>query len=230
MADDDNFFALAPSDGAPPAGDAPIVLGDAPPSSEGDLFGAAAPASTEDAHIGDVNETDNAFAEAPSGDDNVFALPPAEAASGDEPIVLGGAPDDAAAADALTEEATPPVDTGPSPMQKWNDEWQETLKTRKDEENTKKAEMLEASKIALENFQKEREMKRENKMAKNREDEQAKLEAIEADLENDNSWQRVCKMVELSHDSTDESEDVKRMRDALIYLKNDAARAEVLGS
>ena len=225
MADDDNFFAVAPSDGAPPAGDAPIVLGDAPPSSEGDFFGA--PPATE-GHIGDVNETDNAFAEAPA-DDNVFALPPAE--GGDEPIVLGGepAPDDAAA-DALTEEATPPVDTGPSPMQKWNDEWQETLKNRKEEENTKKAEMLEAARVALENFQKEREMKRENKMAKNREDEQAKLEAIEADLENDNSWQRVCKMVELSHDSTDASEDVKRMRDALIYLKNDAARAEVLGS
>ena len=225
MSDDDNFFAIAPSDGAPPAAeDTPIVLGDAPPTAEGDFFGAPPAAPSED-HIGDVNETDNAFAAAPSaGDDNVFVLPPAEETSGDAPIVLGGG-DDAAAG-----EVAPPVDTGPSPMQKWNEEWQETLKARKEEESAKKAEMLEAARVALENFQKEREMKRENKMAKNREDEQAKLEAIEADLENDNSWQRVCKMVELSHDSTDESQDVKRMRDALIYLKNDAARAEVLGS
>lgn len=221
MADDDNFFAIAPSDGAPPAAeDTPIVLGDAPPA-EGDFFGAPPAAPSED-HIGDVNETDNAFAEAPAPTDNAFVLPPAEATSGDEPIVLGG--------DAADADVAPPVDTGPSPMQKWNEEWQETLKARKDEEAAKKAEMLEAARVALENFQKEREMKRENKMAKNREDEQAKLEAIEADLENDNSWQRVCKMVELSHDSTDESQDVKRMRDALIYLKNDAARAEVLGS
>ena len=65
-------------------------------------------------------------------------------------------------------------------------------------------------------------------MTKNREEEQAKLEAIEADLENDNSWQRVCKMIELSHDSTAKSEDVKRMRDVLILLKNEPTRAEAL--
>ena len=229
--DEDNFFAVAPGDGAPPAEDAPIVLGDAPPAAEGDFFGAppaddGAPA----AFIGDVNETDNAFA-APADDnfaDDAFAAPPAE--DDDGAIILGGAPPEAGDDDAAAEEEAPIVPTGPSPMQKWNNEWQETLSKRKDEENEKKAEMLEAARIALENFQKEREMKREAKMAKNREDEQAKLEAIEADLENDNSWQRVCKMVELSHDSTDAAQDVKRMRDALIYLKNDTARAEVLGS
>ena len=226
---DDNFFAVAP-DGGAPEGDAPILLGDAPPS-DGDFFGAPpAEDNPSGAFIGDVNEAPpmddmNAFAAAPSDDPfgaaptDAFAAPP-----GDNPIILGGPPPEG---DAPAEPAEP---AGPSPMQKWNDEWQETLKTRKDEENNKKAEMLEAARVALENFQKEREIKREAKMAKNREDEQAKLEAIEADLENDNSWQRVCKMVELSHDSTDKSEDVKRMRDALIYLKNDTARAEVLGS
>lgn len=227
---DDNFFAVAPADGAPPApeGDAPIVLGDAPPADGGGDFFGAPPAEENPAaaFIGDVNEAPaadmDAFASPPA--DDAFAAPPAE----DTPIILGGAPPDAGAAP--EEPAEPAVPLGPSPMQKWNDEWQETLKTRKDEENAKKAELLEAARVAMENFQKEREMKRESKMAKNREDEQAKLEAIEADLENDNSWQRVCKMVELSHDSTEKAEDVKRMRDALIYLKNDTARAEVLGS
>jgi hypothetical protein len=78
----------------------------------------------------------------------------------------------------------------------------------------------------MEEFTAQREAKREAKMAANRADEQAKLEAIEADLENDNSWQRVCKMVELSHDS--ESADVKRMRDVMILLKNDTDKAAIL--
>jgi Clathrin light chain len=228
--DDDNFFAVAPD-----SGDAPIMLGEAPPGDGGDFYSSmpgedVAPAAS---FIGDVNETDNAFA-APSDDDmdafgsppdDAFAAPPSE----DAPIILGGPPPEVEDGDPEDEPA-PVVPAGPSPMQMWNDEWQETLLVRKEEDNAKKAEYLEAARVALENFQKEREMKREAKMAKNREDEQAKLEAIEADLENDNSWQKVCKLVELSHDSTDKAEDVKRMRDALIYLKNDPARAEVLGS
>jgi Clathrin light chain len=67
-------------------------------------------------------------------------------------------------------------------------------------------------------------------MAKNRQDEQEKLEAIEADLENDNSWQRVCKMVDLSHDAAEGSADVSRMRDVLIFLKNDTTKALELGA
>ena len=90
--------------------------------------------------------------------------------------------------------------------------------------------MVEAARVTMETFSKDRETKRETKMAKNREDEQAKLEAIEADLENDNSWQRVCKMVELSHDSTEDAEDVKRMRDCLILLKNEPSRATAVGA
>merc|ERR1712226_716831 len=106
------------------------------------------------------------------------------------------------------EEPTEPAE--PSPMQKWNEEWQETLKKRKEEENECKAKYLEEARVEMEKFNAERELKRQGKMTKNREDEQAKLEAIEADLENDNSWQRVCKLVELSHDSANDGEDVKR--------------------
>ena len=183
-------------------------------------------------------------------DNEFFAVPPsgdAPPAAGEEPIILGEAPP----ADFATPPAEepflgdvteppaaddviglpPPVvtDNGePTPMQKWNEEWQETLKARKEEETARKAELVEAAKLDLETFQQERAVKREAKLAKNREDEQAKLEAIEADLENDNSWQRVCKMIELSHDSTAKSADVKRMRDVLILLKNEPTRAEAL--
>lgn len=198
MSEDADFFAVPPSSDA--VGDDPIILGDASPM---DFAAAptdafASPPVDDSPYMGDVTD----------------APPP----TSDEPIVLGG-PD----------EMPPPEEsTGPSPMQKWNEEWQETLKQRKEEENAKKAELLEEARIAMETFQAEREARRQAKMAKNREDEQAKLEAIEADLENDNSWQRVCKMVELSHDSTAKSADVKRMRDVLILLKNEPTRAEAL--
>lgn len=214
---DDDFFTAPPADAPPPA------EGD-----DGDFFGSA-PAPAGESYLGDVNETDTGFAALPPSENEFEALPPSD----DAPIILGGHPPSEAEA-ALDDEQeaalAAPVSSLPSAMQKWNEEWQETLKARKDQENAKKAELLEKARVDLENFQKERESKREAKMAKNREDEQAKLEAIEADLENDNSWQRVCKMVELTHDSTEAAEDAKRMRDVLIYLKNDTSRAEVLGS
>jgi hypothetical protein len=157
-----------------------------------------------------------------SGGYDAFSAPPAE----DAPIILAPPSED----EICVETAEPPEPAEPSPMQKWNAEWLETLAARKDEENAKKAEMVEGARATKELFQKDREIKRDAKMSKNREDEQIKLEAIEADLENDNSWQRVCKMVELSHDGVDDSEDVKRMRDSLILLKNEPSRAAAVGA
>lgn len=137
--------------------------------------------------------------------------------------MLGGPPP---VEEPVEEEPVEPA--GPTPMQKWNEEWQAVLLERKDAENAKKAEYIAAAEESMKTFHEQRESKREAKIAKNRQDEQAKLEAIEADLENDNSWQRVCKMVELSHDSAKEAADVKRMRDTMILLKNDAPRAIAL--
>jgi hypothetical protein len=233
--DDDQFFAELPGEDAPPLAGSEdggfTFLGDA-----GETFSPAA-------YVGDVHEgvgdmgfagapVDDAYAPPPMEDD--FAMPPAE----DAPIVLGPpigdvtdeSPDvfanvggeDAAAAQAVT--------TVPSAMQKFNEEWQVTLAARKDEEIAMKAEHVESARVALEQFQKERELKREAKMSKNREDEQAKLEAIEADLENDNSWQRVCKLVDLSHDSAEAGEDTKRMRDVFILLKNEQGLAAKVGA
>jgi hypothetical protein len=168
------------------------------------------------------------FAAAPEPEEmDAFAVP-------DTPIILAGPPPEAEepVEDDLVETVPEalPASMEPSFMQKWNEEWQITLNERKQEEDTKQAEMEAAAKAFLVKFQADKEAKREGKMAKNREDEQAKLEAIEADLENDNSWQRVCKMVELSHDGAHEGEDVKKMRDVLILLKNDAPRASAVGA
>jgi hypothetical protein len=116
----------------------------------------------------------------------------------------------------------------PAPMTLWNNEWQVTLKDRKDEENAQKGAALEKAEMDLSELQAQREKKRESRISNNRADEQEKLEAIEADLENDNSWQRVVKMVELNQDAAEESKDCSRMKDVLILLKNDSDRAAIL--
>ena len=177
-------------------------------------------------------EDDYAPPEDPYAEDDYIGEVDETAMGGEAPIVLGAPDDDGMMMmmdqDVVPEEPEEP--TGPSPMQIWNEQWQETLLVRKDEENAKKAEFIESARLEMEEFETSREQKRENKMAKNRQDEQEKLEAIEADLENDNSWQRVCKMVDLSHDAVQDSVDVSRMRDVLIFLKNDTAKAVELGA
>jgi hypothetical protein len=237
---DDNFFGMPPSD-APPAPEGEAVeeandggftlLGEAPAEADAPFLGDVHEAPPADMGFADDMgfagaPADAGFASPPDGyeasPDHAFAAPPAE----DAPIILGEpAPEDP---ETVEEELEEPSE--PSAMQKWNADWQETLSSRKDEENAMKAEMVEASRLSMEDFQKDRETKREGRMSKNREDEQAKLEAIEADLENDNSWQRVCKMVELSHDGAEDTEDVKRMRDVLILLKNEPLRAASVGA
>jgi Clathrin light chain len=220
MDDDDNYFASPPSD------DAPIVL--APPSDDpfggggGDFGDFAAPA---DSNYGD-------FVHAPDSNNNegtpAYLGDVNEAPAGF--MMMGGDDADVLGVEDVADDEEPPVPTGPTPMQVWNEGWQALLLERKDAENSKKAELLQAAESELAAFQAEREQKREAAMRKNREDEQVKLEAIEADLENDNSWQRVCKMVELQHDSTQKSQDVKRMRDVMILLKNDPTKAQTLAA
>lgn len=112
-----------------------------------------------------------------------------------------------------------------TPMAKWNEEWQITLQSRKDDESSTKAAHIAKAEADIAAFQAEREKCREARMAKNRSDEQDKLEAIEADLENDNSWQKVVKMIELNQDSSEGAVDTSRMKDILVLLKNDPAVA-----
>jgi hypothetical protein len=197
--DEDNAFAAPPSDYVSDfTGDAPIVLGP-PDDYDGDNLGFAAPPPEE--FVGTVDEV-------------LIMAPP----KGEDAYVLEEA----------SEQAQQIVAIEPSAMAKFNEAWQQTLVERKDEENSFKAEYIAKAEETLKNFAAQREQKRENKMKANRADEQGKLEAIEADLENDNSWQKVCKMVELNLESQTDSADIKRMRDVLIVLKNDTQKATLL--
>ena len=218
MADEQTSAFFAPADSEPPVvTDEPILLAPAPDMTD---FAAAptdfaAPPTTDAGFLGEV---DAAVEETP------MQLP-------EDGAILLGAPPAELPVEPVEAALPEPVEEEPaelSPMAKWNQEWQVTLRERKDAENAAKAEAVETAHADLAAFQAERELKREAKMAKNRSDEQEKLEAIEADLENDNSWQRVVKMVELNHDSSEGSADVGRMKDVMIFLKNEPDRALVL--
>lgn len=238
MEGEDAFFAAPPADAdafaAPPA---EADMGDAADQGFAFVGGDAAPLGEEAAapFVGDVNEApaDMGFAGADPAEGDAFAAPPADMDAFAAPPTEDGAIILGAPAGEMPVDDVPPTPiepSEPSAMKKWNEDWQETLATRKTEEDEKKAEMVEQARLVMEQFGKDREAKREAKMSKNREDEQAKLEAIEADLENDNSWQKVSKMVELTHDGAEDAEDVKRMRDVLILLKNEPSRAEAVGA
>jgi len=200
------------------------------PAGEGDFFGASPAAASE----GDFFN--------PPASDGDFFNPPAEQAAtteGDAPIILGDptpyeAPVPEGVETVSDDEDEPPAanlaPAEPTPMAKWNDEWQTTLLQRKDDENATKASHVETARDEIAAFQAEREKRREARMAKNRSDEQDKLEAIEADLENDNSWQRVVKMIELNQDSSDGAVDTGRMKDVLVLLKNEPTRADALAA
>lgn len=208
-----------------------------PPEAD-DTYAAFAAPPAEDDNVGDVY-----YGSAPD-DSAAFFNPPEviEDASEPAPIILGApAPiiDEPTAAgvenveDEDDEDVSPTdgaafTSSEPTPMQKWNDEWQTTLLARKDEENAQKATDVETARAEIEAFQAEREKRREARMVKNRSEEQDKLEAIEADLENDNSWQKVVKMIELNQDSSEGAENTGRMRDVLVLLKNEPQRAEGL--
>eukprot|EP00531_Pseudo-nitzschia_arenysensis_P011330 CAMPEP_0116130506 /NCGR_PEP_ID=MMETSP0329-20121206/8519_1 /TAXON_ID=697910 /ORGANISM="Pseudo-nitzschia arenysensis, Strain B593" /LENGTH=213 /DNA_ID=CAMNT_0003624895 /DNA_START=122 /DNA_END=763 /DNA_ORIENTATION=- len=206
----------------------------------GDVAPAEAPPATEEsgfAFVGDVQEpTEMGFAAAPAGDDDMmgFAAAP-ESVEDSAPIILGAPPPaepiilGAPPVEDAVEEVAPVVEE-PSAMKKFNEEWQATLTARKAEEDDAKAAMVAAAEVAMEEFKAKCSMKRDAKMAKNREDEQAKLEDIEADLENDNSWQRVSKMVDLTQDGAEDGEDTKRMRDIFILLKNEQGLAAKVGA
>jgi hypothetical protein len=212
MDNNEDMYTAAPVDAfsAPPAEypteDAPAVY----ESNQFDQFDAPAPPA--DDYIGDI--------------DAAPAVPEYESM----PAVMVAPPPPVEDVPLEEEEAavSAPVTNEISPMTAWNNEWQVTLKERKDTENALKAQHVQAAEESLTVFAAERESKREMRMQKNRADEQDKLEAIEADLENDNSWQRVVKMVELNQDNAEEAVDCARMRDVLIFMKNDTDRATIL--
>jgi len=244
-AEEEGFTFLGEAE-APAADDAAAFVGDVQDATDGmEAMGFAAAPDGGDGGDDDDGMGFAGFAAAPDDNDDGMGF-----AGGDDdgmgfadaPIVLGGPPPQAedapiimglepAAADEEEVEAKPEEPKVASAMAKFNAEWQETLAARKDEEDAAKVDMEAAAKTFMDEFQAKREAKRDAKLAKNREDEQAKLEDIEADLENDNNWQRVSKMVDLTQDgAVEDNEDTKRMRDVFILLKNEAGLAAKVGA
>jgi hypothetical protein len=226
MADDDFFGDVTPAEEPQSGEDGGFTL----------LGEAEAPSDNAAAFVGDVQEpSDMGFAAAPEDDGMMgFAAAP-EPDEDMAPILLGAPPSEGAPLvfpnpETVEDEEALVVQSEPSAMKKFNEEWLETLAARKAEEDASKAAMIEAARVAMEEFQTKAAMKRDAKMAKNREDEQAKLEDIEADLENDNSWQRISKMVDLTQDGAEDGEDTKRMRDIFILLKNEQGLAAKVGA
>lgn len=205
---EDNAFVLPPSNEQAPESanyDEPIILG--APTSYEPMYDAPAP-------------TD--YAAPPD-----FAAP--VEADNSAPIILGEAPPPVLVGDS-PEDLPAPVQEPeePSPLAKWNEQWQVTLRERKEHENEVKAEQVNTARSETDAFLEERAVKLTSRQSNNRTAEEEKLRSMQEDLEKDNSWQRVVKMVELTQDSVEKSAEIKRMRDMLIFLKNDTERAVLL--
>ena len=216
MADEQSAAFFQPMDD-----NTPIVLG-APDENAGE-------------YIGEIDAAPPAVL-IPEADEPVLMMPPpAEepmVLAPEEPLILAPGveevEEDVIVPEAADYSAAPIVEREESPMAQWNAGWQVTLAERKDVENSTKATQLATAEEERSTFQAQMDAKREAKMAKNRSEEQDKLEAMETDLEQDNSWQRVNKLVELQQDGGESGVDVTRMRDVLIFLKNDVDRAAIL--
>eukprot|EP00560_Eucampia_antarctica_P007646 CAMPEP_0197824404 /NCGR_PEP_ID=MMETSP1437-20131217/1654_1 /TAXON_ID=49252 ORGANISM="Eucampia antarctica, Strain CCMP1452" /NCGR_SAMPLE_ID=MMETSP1437 /ASSEMBLY_ACC=CAM_ASM_001096 /LENGTH=231 /DNA_ID=CAMNT_0043424021 /DNA_START=55 /DNA_END=750 /DNA_ORIENTATION=+ len=230
MADEQSSAFFAPMEDDPAmVSEEPILMAPAP-----DMADFAAPPTIDAGYVGEIDAAAEETAVQWTEDNGAILLGDAPMETPIEEQIFGTTDpfETPSEAPLMTEdnlpepEAAEPDET--TPMAKWNQEWTVTLRERKDAENAAKGEHVNAAQAELERFQTEREVKRETKMTNNRSDEQEKLEAIEADLENDNSWQRVVKMVELNHDAAEGSLDVSRMKDVMIFLKNEPSRAIAL--
>lgn len=252
MDDDNDFFGSPPAMNAPPPPNDDDDDGVPAPSNDdfggyeniGDVdFAMAANGSGDnDLEDDDDDDEDDEHGQMPSelidetpADAEDLMMGSGEASGAGGPIVLGGPSGGGEALtngkdrnNAFTNNDSGAIVPQESPVAKFNQEFQETLMKRKDHENTVRAAAVENAREELEVFQQQREAKREARMSKNRADEQQKLEDLEADLENDNSWQRVVKMVELQQDTVEGTQDKTRMIDILILMKNDAERAVAL--
>ena len=123
----------------------------------------------------------------------------------------------------------PPSSPSPSPSpspppsfaSSWSAQWSQTLSTRRANEEAAKSERLKEAAESVEKFEVQARATREAKMSKNRSEEQVKLESLEADLDSDNPWERVVKLVDLQ---MDEEEEKGRMRSILIQMKNEPVK------
>lgn len=238
--DNDGAFFAAPTPPSEYNGDVPhvgdVYYGSMPEEDGGgDAFFASPPEGGYDSYNGDAGGTGDY-----NNNDNEGGMVENVDDDDDDDLLNGGGNNNPMDKLALSSS------TMSTPMSKWNDEYQAILNQRKEQENTARGTYVAKAAADVKAFLLEREKRREARMAKNRCDEQDKLEAIEADLENDNSWQKVVKMIDLTtaagvesnttgkKDKDDKAtppiipEDVSRMKDILVLMKNDPAKASAM--
>jgi len=108
-----------------------------------------------------------------------------------------------------------------SALDAFHRKWQAELLAKDEAETSAKLAAVASARAELEKAETERQALREANMTKNRSEEQLLMEQIEADLEAENPWARIIKLVDLQTEHSESSNDVSRMRQIFIQLKNE---------
>jgi len=105
-----------------------------------------------------------------------------------------------------------------SPMEKWNRDWQKTIRDRKNAENDAMAELVKSAQIHMDEFKREKEASKLSRVERNAQVENEMLEEMERQLEGDNPWKRVYSLVDFSSEGV--GDDSSRMKDILTWLES----------
>ena len=98
-----------------------------------------------------------------------------------------------------------------SAMDEFTRKWEAEIQAKDDEEQEAKKLAVVKARGELEKAESERLVLRDSNMAKNRSEEQLLMEQIEADMEAENPWARVIKLVDLQAEHSDKNLDVSRI-------------------
>ena len=103
----------------------------------------------------------------------------------------------------------------------WNMKFRERCEAKDKEAMEKKKEILKAARDELLAWNEERQKKLAAKAEMNRQEEEKLVEGNKEDMNCENPWERVAKLVELN---AKREHDLERMKQVMIRMKNDAPK------
>ena len=103
----------------------------------------------------------------------------------------------------------------------WNMKFRERCEAKDKAAMEKKQEVLKEAREELQKWNEERQKKLAAKAEMNREEEEKLIENNKEDMNCENPWERVSKLVELNAET---KHDLTRMKQVMIRMKNDAAK------
>lgn len=103
----------------------------------------------------------------------------------------------------------------------WNMKFRERCEAKDKEAMEKKQEILKAAREELMAWNDERQKKLAAKAEMNRQEEEKLIEGNKEDMNCENPWERVAKLVEMN---AEREHDLSRMKQVMIRMKNDAAK------